>query len=147
MPSNFNVILLSGPRKYEISSYEPVSSQKYENGYRTKICNFTAEKEGRRSGWDAEKILTAADLAEVLPPVTFVVARRCRRTFKSGCVALSFKSFFSFFLNIQFDEVLYSISISQRCFFVSMAIVLDAGSTLHMAGCANCCLGNFYGSR
>ena len=25
----------------KISSYEPVSSQKYENGYRTKICNFT----------------------------------------------------------------------------------------------------------
>ena len=25
----------------KISSYEPVSRQKYENGYRTKICNFT----------------------------------------------------------------------------------------------------------
>ena len=25
----------------KISSYELVSSQKYENGYRTKICNFT----------------------------------------------------------------------------------------------------------
>ena len=25
----------------KISSYQPVSSQKYENGYRTKICNFT----------------------------------------------------------------------------------------------------------
>ena len=25
----------------KISSYEPVSSQKYENGYRTKIYNFT----------------------------------------------------------------------------------------------------------
>ena len=25
----------------KISSYEPVSSEKYENGYRTKICNFT----------------------------------------------------------------------------------------------------------
>ena len=28
----------------KISSYEPVSSQKYENGYRTKICNFTFHK-------------------------------------------------------------------------------------------------------
>ena len=25
----------------KISSYEPVSSQKYKNEYRTKICNFT----------------------------------------------------------------------------------------------------------
>ena len=25
----------------KISSYEPVLSQKYENGYRTKMCNFT----------------------------------------------------------------------------------------------------------
>ena len=28
----------------KISSYEPVSSQKYENGYRTKICNFTESR-------------------------------------------------------------------------------------------------------
>ena len=40
-PSNFNVILFWGPRSTKISSYEPVSSQKYENRYRTKICNFT----------------------------------------------------------------------------------------------------------
>ena len=26
----------------KISSHEPVSSQKYENGYRTKICDFTS---------------------------------------------------------------------------------------------------------
>ena len=35
----------------KISSYEPVSSQKYENWYRTKICNFAVleqiEEKGR----------------------------------------------------------------------------------------------------
>ena len=35
----------------------------------------------------------AADLAEMLPPVNFVVARRCRRRVKSGCAALSLKKF------------------------------------------------------
>ena len=40
-PSNFNVILFEALESTKISSYEPVSSQKYENGYRTKICNFT----------------------------------------------------------------------------------------------------------
>ena len=33
----------------------------------------------------------AADLAEMLPPVAFVLARHYRRRFKSGCAALSFK--------------------------------------------------------
>ena len=40
-PSNFNVICFEALESTKISSYEPVSSQKYENGYRTKICNFT----------------------------------------------------------------------------------------------------------
>ena len=39
--SNFNVILFWGLESTKISSYEPVSSQKYENRYGTKICNFT----------------------------------------------------------------------------------------------------------
>ena len=40
----------------KISSYEPVSSQKYENGYRTKSCNFTVllvtEKSRREAHWN-----------------------------------------------------------------------------------------------
>ena len=43
-PSNFNVILFEALESTKISSYEPVSSQKYENGYRTKMCNFTVEQ-------------------------------------------------------------------------------------------------------
>ena len=35
--------------------------------------------------------LWRADLAEMLPPVTFVLARRCRRRVKSGCAAFSQK--------------------------------------------------------
>ena len=41
MPSNFNVIFFEALESTKISSSEPVSSQKYENGYRTKIFNFT----------------------------------------------------------------------------------------------------------
>ena len=48
-----NLFSLSGPRismsfcfealeSMKISSYKQVSSQKYENGYRTKICDFMA---------------------------------------------------------------------------------------------------------
>ena len=40
-PSNFNVICFEAVESTKFSSHEPVSSQKYENGYRTKICNFT----------------------------------------------------------------------------------------------------------
>ena len=42
-PSNFNVIFYQALKSMKISSYEPVSSQKYENGYRTKMCNFTVQ--------------------------------------------------------------------------------------------------------
>ena len=34
----------------KISQYEPVLSQKYENGYRTKICNFTVTPEKKLDG-------------------------------------------------------------------------------------------------
>ena len=40
-PSNFNVICYQALESTKISSYKPVSNQKYKNGYRTKICNFT----------------------------------------------------------------------------------------------------------
>ena len=40
----------------KISSYEPVSSQKYENGYRTNIYNFTvSDKCELRAGSDEKK--------------------------------------------------------------------------------------------
>ena len=40
-PSNFNVIFFEALESTKISSDKPVSSQKYENGYRTNICDFT----------------------------------------------------------------------------------------------------------
>ena len=53
-----------------------------------------SEKEERRSGWDTEKMLkkVTGDLAEMWPPVTFVLARRYRRRLKPGWAAHSFKS-------------------------------------------------------
>ena len=36
-----NFVLIKALESTKISSYEPVSSQKYENGYSTKIYNFT----------------------------------------------------------------------------------------------------------
>ena len=37
--------------------------------------------------------ISAKSAAEMLPPVTFVLARRCHRRFKSGFAAISFKIF------------------------------------------------------
>ena len=48
----------------------------------------------------------------MLPPVTFVLARRRRRTFKTGCAALSFKIF-----SASHSERLPSFSISSVLFF------------------------------
>ena len=36
------MILFEALKSMKISSHEPVSSQKYENEYRTKICDFTS---------------------------------------------------------------------------------------------------------
>ena len=58
---------------------------------RKKKCKITAYRE---SVLPRESILltgVAADLPEMLPPVTFVLATRNRRRSKSGCVALTFK--------------------------------------------------------
>ena len=41
----FNFICVEALESTKMSSYEPVSSQKYENGYWTKICDFTVTDE------------------------------------------------------------------------------------------------------
>ena len=53
-------------------------------------CNVFADVSRQ---WSFLVIFVAADLAEMLPPVNFVVARRCRRRVKSRCAAFSFKKF------------------------------------------------------
>ena len=49
----------------KISSYEQVSSQKYENGYRTKICNFTVLK--HRQSKPAERAGSGQDRTSSCP--------------------------------------------------------------------------------